>query len=389
MEMGSSSTSGASASTDSLNGLKFGKKIYFEDVGVGAPAKAGTLSGFSSSSSSSSSTSSSPAKASEAAKMVPRKGRGVVQGGQPPRCQVEGCKVDLTGAKPYYCKHKVCGMHSKSPKVIVNGLEQRFCQQCSRFHQLPEFDQGKRSCRRRLAGHNERRRKPPLMSFTSRNGRLSSSFPEDISRVGGFPMDFTYIRSAGREVWPSARVGEPVSGNQSPALGRFPLPLWKGHIEVPPANVSTHGPEQYLQGSAGVNAFANLDIPSSGCFAGISNSSCALSLLSSQPWGPRNRASGSIAANDFMNHEGSTVAPPSHSAMANSFMSSAWSFKGQEASSSSHGVIRELGLGETVGTEFSGAGELYSTRQGSKQCMDDREQLRQYGASSNQIHWSL
>eukprot|EP00268_Persea_americana_P019719 TRINITY_DN20149_c0_g1_i1.p1 TRINITY_DN20149_c0_g1~~TRINITY_DN20149_c0_g1_i1.p1 ORF type:complete len:239 (-),score=44.03 TRINITY_DN20149_c0_g1_i1:150-866(-) len=238
------------------------------------------------------------------------------------------------------------------------------------------------------------------MSFTSRNGRLSSSFPvgvksystsltEDISRVGGFPMDFTYIRSAGREVWPSARVGEPVSGNQSPALGRFPLPLWKGHIEVPPANVSTHGPEQYLQGSAGVNAFANLDIPSSGCFTGISNSSCALSLLSSQPWGPRNRASGSIAANDFMNHEGSTVAPPSHSAMANSFMSSAWSFKGQEASSSSHGVTRELGLGETVGTEFSGAGELYSTRQGSKQCMDDREQLRQYGASSNQIHWSL
>jgi hypothetical protein len=26
---------------------------------------------------------------------------------------------------------------------------------------LSEFDEGKRSCRRRLAGHNERRRKPP------------------------------------------------------------------------------------------------------------------------------------------------------------------------------------------------------------------------------------
>lgn len=29
-----------------------------------------------------------------------------------------------------------------------------------RFHVLQEFDEGKRSCRRRLAGHNKRRRKP-------------------------------------------------------------------------------------------------------------------------------------------------------------------------------------------------------------------------------------
>lgn len=29
----------------------------------------------------------------------------------------------------------------------------------NRFHALQEFDEGKRSCRRRLAGHNKRRRK--------------------------------------------------------------------------------------------------------------------------------------------------------------------------------------------------------------------------------------
>jgi hypothetical protein len=29
-----------------------------------------------------------------------------------------------------------------------------------RFHVLAEFDEAKRSCRRRLAGHNKRRRKP-------------------------------------------------------------------------------------------------------------------------------------------------------------------------------------------------------------------------------------
>jgi len=104
--------------------LKFGQKIYFEDVGLATPAasltSAAAAAGVTSSSSSSSSSSS-------------RKGRGgSVQPAQPPRCQVEGCMVDLSDAKAYYSRHKVCGMHSKSPTVIVAGLQQRFCQQCSR-----------------------------------------------------------------------------------------------------------------------------------------------------------------------------------------------------------------------------------------------------------------
>ncbi|KAG2669261.1 hypothetical protein I3760_14G026600 [Carya illinoinensis] len=76
-----------------------------------------------------------------------------------PRCQVEGCHMVLLNAKDYHRRHKVCDIHSKAPMVVVLGLEQRFCQQCSRFHPVSEFDESKRSCRRRLAGHNERRRK--------------------------------------------------------------------------------------------------------------------------------------------------------------------------------------------------------------------------------------
>lgn len=34
----------------------------------------------------------------------------------------------------------------------------------SRFHVLAEFDEAKRSCRKRLADHNRRRRKPHLIS---------------------------------------------------------------------------------------------------------------------------------------------------------------------------------------------------------------------------------
>ncbi|KAH7671726.1 SBP domain-containing protein [Dioscorea alata] len=81
---------------------------------------------------------------------------------QPPKCQAEGCHSDLSLAKHYHRRHKVCEFHSKATIVIAAGLQQRFCQQCSRFHVLSEFDETKRSCRKRLADHNRRRRKPQL-----------------------------------------------------------------------------------------------------------------------------------------------------------------------------------------------------------------------------------
>ncbi|KAK8515838.1 hypothetical protein V6N13_096834 [Hibiscus sabdariffa] len=87
-------------------------------------------------------------------------------------CQVYGCNKDLTSSKDYHKRHKVCEAHSKTAKVIVNGIEQRFCQQCSRFHLLAEFDDGKRSCRKRLAGHNERRRKPQVGIYSGRTESL-------------------------------------------------------------------------------------------------------------------------------------------------------------------------------------------------------------------------
>ncbi|KAK6917589.1 SBP domain [Dillenia turbinata] len=79
-------------------------------------------------------------------------------------CQVENCTAVMTDARRYHRRHKVCEIHAKAPVVQLAGLEQRFCQQCSRFHKLSEFDDAKRSCRRRLAGHNERRRKGMLES---------------------------------------------------------------------------------------------------------------------------------------------------------------------------------------------------------------------------------
>ena len=41
-----------------------------------------------------------------------------------------------------------------------------------RFHLLVDFDDGKRSCRKRLAGHNERRRKPQLGTLSVKPHKL-------------------------------------------------------------------------------------------------------------------------------------------------------------------------------------------------------------------------
>ncbi|KAI3449341.1 hypothetical protein Pfo_006006 [Paulownia fortunei] len=70
-------------------------------------------------------------------------------------------------------------MHSKASKALVGNQMQRFCQQCSRFHALQEFDEGKRSCRRRLAGHNKRRRK-------TQTDNVSNNSPVNDNQASGY-----------------------------------------------------------------------------------------------------------------------------------------------------------------------------------------------------------
>ncbi|PNY13125.1 squamosa promoter-binding-like protein 6-like [Trifolium pratense] len=106
---------------------------------------------------------------------------------QAPVCQVYGCNMDLSSSKDYHKRHRVCDVHSKTAKVIVNGIEQRFCQQCSRFHLVAEFDDGKRSCRRRLAGHNERRRKPQFDYMTSKQHKILQSY-QVLASSGSSPL---------------------------------------------------------------------------------------------------------------------------------------------------------------------------------------------------------
>ncbi|AES81454.1 squamosa promoter-binding-like protein [Medicago truncatula] len=331
----------SSSEESSLNGLKFGQRIYFEDTALTAASAAAASTTIAAGSPSSSGS---------------KKGRGgSVQHSQPPRCQVEGCKLDLTDAKAYYSRHKVCSMHSKSPTVTVSGLQQRFCQQCSRFHQLAEFDQGKRSCRRRLAGHNERRRKPPPSSLlTSRFARLSSSVFGNSDRGGSFLMEFASNPKHSLRNSP---------GNQTTAIG-WP---WPGNTESPSSNL-------FLQGSVGGTSFPGARHPPEETYTGVTDSNCALSLLSNQTWGSQNTEP-SPGLNNMLNFNGTPMT---------------------QLGTSSHGVamhqipnnyevVPDLGRGHILhplGSQHSG--ELDLLQQGRRHYMDV-EHSRAYESSQ----WSL
>jgi hypothetical protein len=42
-----------------------------------------------------------------------------------------------------------CACRPQVSSIVRDGVHQRFCQQCGRFHPLQDFDGAKRSCRAR------------------------------------------------------------------------------------------------------------------------------------------------------------------------------------------------------------------------------------------------
>ncbi|XP_027335309.1 squamosa promoter-binding-like protein 12 isoform X2 [Abrus precatorius] len=169
----------SSVSGEPLLTLKLGKRFYFEDVCTASDSK--------------------KASSFEVPISSGKKCRANNQNLQHPICQVEGCGLNLSSAKDYHRKHRVCESHSKSPRVVISGLDRRFCQQCSRFHALSEFDDKKRSCRRRLSDHNARRRKPQPEAVQLNPSVLSSSpYAIDGRQI---MSPFAFSRSATNLAW--------------------------------------------------------------------------------------------------------------------------------------------------------------------------------------------
>ncbi|CAL5418726.1 unnamed protein product [Camellia sinensis] len=254
-----------------LIGLKLGKRTYFENNYAGDNAKTSSLSVIPVSSAAST------AKKIKSSSQTHRQ-----------RCQVEGCNLDLSSAKEYHRKHRVCESHSKCAKVVVCGLERRFCQQCSRFHNLSEFDEKKRSCRKRLSDHNARRRKPQQDAIQFDSSMLLSSPFLDGKQQMCFALNNTPLlrtRSSANPTWESACSSKYFtltkghlsrSGNTGGIDGQPQLP----GIELPHsismlgqntrAEIFTRGPKESMLSS-------NLDA--------VPNLHRALSLLSTDSWG--------------------------------------------------------------------------------------------------------
>ncbi|RWR74504.1 squamosa promoter-binding-like protein 16 [Cinnamomum micranthum f. kanehirae] len=227
-------------------------------------------------------------------------------GSQMASCLVDGCKSDLSNCREYHRRHKVCEVHAKTPTVMVGGQQQRFCQQCSRFHLLMEFDEVKRSCRKRLDGHNRRRRKPQqdflsvnsgnlypshqgLIIFSSTGTSFSRYVPPQILVSATSDPDWTSVVKAEDDTHYIQHPSLHIRSGQYPSTASFSID-YKGGKQL-----------HFLQGSDSSSAFSNRKIietpghtplnaiaasESSGSkvFAEglprVFNSDCALSLLS-------------------------------------------------------------------------------------------------------------
>lgn len=100
------------------------------------------------------------------------------------RCQVPACGVDISELKGYHKRHRVCLRCANASTVVLDGHNKRYCQQCGKFHVLSDFDEGKRSCRRKLERHNNRRRRKPSDSKNSGIQSLDYDDSYDESKKG-------------------------------------------------------------------------------------------------------------------------------------------------------------------------------------------------------------
>ncbi|EAZ07572.1 hypothetical protein OsI_29824 [Oryza sativa Indica Group] len=368
-----------------LHGLKFGKKIYFEDAAAAAGG-GGTGSG-SGSASAAPPSSSSKAAGGGRGGGGKNKGKGVAAAAPPP-----------PPPPPRVPGGGVRRGSERDQELLLPP--QGALKDEGKFHLLPEFDQGKRSCRRRLAGHNERRRRPQT-PLASRYGRLAASVGEEHRRFRSFTLDFSYPRvpSSVRNAWPAIQPGDRISGGIQWHRNVAP----HGHSSA----VAGYGANTYSgQGSSssGPPVFAGPNLPPGGCLAGVgaaTDSSCALSLLSTQPWDTTTHSAAAshnqaAAMSTTTSFDGNPVAP---SAMAGSYMApSPWTgSRGHEGGGRSvaHQLPHEVSLdevhpGPSHHAHFSGELELALQGNGPAPAPRiDPGSGSTFDQTSNTMDWSL
>lgn len=178
----------------------------------------------------------------------------------------------------------------------------------------------------------------------------------------------SYPKLSLRSPLPTPGSSELAHGNQTSTIS------WQGNSETPS--------DLFLQGSVGGTSFAGPEHPPGESYTGVTDSSCALSLLSSQTWGSRNTAP-SLGLNSMINFNETPMtqlSASSHGASIHQLPNNSWCFKGIDTE-----VVPDLGLGQISQPLNSQLpGELDLSQQGRRHYVD-LEQSRAYESA----HWSL
>lgn len=188
-------------------------------------------------------------------------------------------------------------------------------------------------------------------------------------------MDFSFPRTQfpSSDLWPTVRCTERVAcGSQ-----------WQGSSDASCGAVVAH---PYIHPSTHFAA----ELPPSECFVGVPDSSCALSLLSTQPWNstaaPRSRAP------NIPNSSSLNGAVMGQQMVISSICAAhPWGFKNHGAGSTDQEIQHEIGLGHYGNDDdgngrFSGEHEL--VHQVDRHC-PDHGRLRAYDHSGKGMHWCL
>jgi len=115
------------------------------------------------------------------------------------RCLADGCGVELDKNSAYNLRYRLCEDHIKALTLHQNGVAKRFCQQCSRLHDVTEFDGKRRSCIKRLQLHKQRQRAKLAKKQMELEGTASPS-------GGGFLPGLAPLPSFPAEKAPPAKV---------------------------------------------------------------------------------------------------------------------------------------------------------------------------------------
>lgn len=168
----------------------------------------------------------------------------------------------------------------------------------------------------------------------------------------------------------SPRSSELPPGNQTPSWN------WQGNSESPS--------DFFLQGSVSGTSIPGVKHPPGETYSGVTDSSCALSLLSSQTWGSRN-TNPNPGFNNMFHFNGTPMTQSSHDVAIHQLPNTSCCFKDIETSNCSNEVVPYLGLGHISQPLNSQLHEEIDMCQQGRRHYMDLEHSRDYESS----HWSL